>query len=76
MIIGSAGYNLDASADQTFAKCLRVINDALLVKLELIRESFLEADCLAGNYMHQRTTLDTGENSLIEVETFICFLIT
>ena len=75
MIVRTTGNNFNSAAHQSVTESLCIINNVLLVNLEVVAQSFLEADCLCRNHMHQRTALDAGENSLVEVVFFCCFLV-
>ena len=75
MVIGSAGNNVDVSGKKTFAKCLCVLYNILLIYFEIIAQCFLEANCLCGDDMHQRSALDARENGFVEVILLRCFLV-
>ena len=67
VIVRTAGHDLDISCKQSFAQCLCIVNDSLLIFLEIIGERFLEANCLGSDHMHQRTALNTREDRFVEV---------
>ena len=68
VVICTAGYDLDTAVHQSFAKCLCVIYDTVLIGLEAILKCLFEANSFGSNDMHQRSTLDSREYCFIEVE--------
>ena len=75
MIIRTAGNDLDITAKQPLAERLRIVHNPLLVYLEIIGERFLEADSLGRDHMHQRASLNAGEDRLIKVELIRSLLV-
>ena len=62
MIIRAAGNDVKASFDKHFSHCLCVLYNLLLISFKFGLHSFLESDRFCGDYMHQWTTLDAGED--------------
>ena len=71
MIVCSAWYNIKASCHECLCKCCRILDNLLLICLELRCKSLLEAYCLTGYHMHERTALDSREYSLVEIKLLI-----
>ena len=74
MIIGAVGDNVYATLHQSITECSAVLYYLFLINTEFWLQSFLEADCLSCDHMHQRTTLNTWENSFIKVEFLSNFI--
>ena len=56
LVIRTSGNNLDTALHQAVAERLRIVHTPLLVKLDIIAYSFLDAYCLGGDAMHKRAT--------------------
>ena len=66
MRVGSMGYRIQTAFDQLVREGLRIRNDVLDIGLELRFQSFAKSNGFSGNYMHQRTPLNTGEDCRIK----------
>src|SRR5215471_2208728 len=62
MVVGSAGNQAKAMADQRRSQSLGIANNLLLVSFEFAGQGFLQGHRLRGDDMHQRSPLKTGEN--------------
>ena len=71
MIVRSAGDDIHTAIHQTLCQCLRVALDLHHVFLERRLQGFLKADSLGRDDVHQRTSLDAGEDGFVEVEAVI-----
>ena len=67
MVVGAAGYELEALFKKGVSENLRVFHDLLAVCLELRLESFAEANCLACDNVHERAALYARENSGVDL---------
>ncbi len=67
VIVRTAGNHIKAAIHETFAKSLAVSYDVLCIFFEGRLKSFLEANSLSGDHVHERTALDSGEECLVEL---------
>ena len=67
MVVGAAGDDVEATLDEHAGHGLGVLDHLLLVGLELGLQGFLEAHRLAGDDVHQRAALGTGEDRRVEL---------
>lgn len=65
VIIRTSGDETDAALGEGVRQNGCVFNDLRLICLELITHGFLEADCLTGNDMHERSALRSRENGAV-----------
>ncbi len=65
MIIRTAGYDADAALRQRVGQNRRIFHGLPLICLEFLAHSFLEADRLSGDYVHERAALSSGKNGAV-----------
>ena len=75
VIVCSTGYDLNSTIHQSLAECLCIVNDILLVYFKLRLKCLFKADCFRCDHMHQRSALDSRENSFVKV-IFVCDFLT
>ena len=71
MIIGSSGYNINASVLKSFAERLSIFHYHAGILFKFRLQSFFQAYRLGSDHMHQRASLDSRENSFVKVK-FLC----
>ena len=71
MVICISRNNLNSACFQTVTECFRIFNNLLHICFILRLKCFLEANCLTGDHMHQRTSLNSREYSFVEIEFLI-----
>ncbi|ENN85865.1 hypothetical protein RHSP_17832 [Rhizobium freirei PRF 81] len=74
VVVGAAGDDVDAAGNQRFGQSLGVLDDLSGVILELRLQRFAESHGLGGDDVHQRTTLETGEDRRVELLGQILFI--
>ena len=57
----------ETTVDQCLGQDTGILDDLFLIRLELRLERFQKSDCLGGNHVHQRATLQTRENGRIDL---------
>lgn len=67
VVVGAAGDDVKATRYQRFGQRLGVLDDLGGVILELRLQRLFEGDRLGGDDVHQRATLQAGEDSRIEL---------
>ena len=67
MIVGAARHDRQASIGQRRGQRLGIGDDLMRVSLELRRQRFLERHGLGRDYVHQRATLQAGEDGAVEL---------
>jgi len=67
MIIGTARNQTQPSCGECLGKGLRICDDLLLIRFEVLVQSLAERDRLCGNNVHKRATLDAGKHASIEI---------
>ena len=71
MIVRVTGYDFYATFFQSFAECLGVLQNLLLILFKFRLKCFLEAHCFCCDHMHKRSSLDSREYCFVKVELLI-----
>ena len=66
MVVGTAGNQTEAFSLQAFGKSLGILDNVFCVLSEFRLQSFAKSNSLSSNNVHQRATLNAGENSLVD----------
>ncbi|MPM58964.1 hypothetical protein SDC9_105799 [bioreactor metagenome] len=67
VVICSAGHDSESFVHQLCRQCLCIVDNLLLVYIEVLFHGFLEANSFGCNNMHQRATLYSRENCLVNL---------
>ena len=67
MNFGGQARRHESAGHQRFRQSFGVVNDCPAIGFEARLEGLLKADCLAGDDVHQRTSLQAGEHHFIYV---------
>ena len=65
MVISAAGHEAYAVLGQGIGQNSGVFHDLTLIRLKFVAHRFLEADGLAGDYVHERSALSSGEHCAV-----------
>ena len=65
VVISATGYEAYAVLGQGIGQNGSVFHDLALIRLKFLAHRFLEADGLAGNYVHERSALGSGEHCAV-----------
>ena len=66
MVVGPAGYDVNAAPDKDIGHCPGILDDLLLVRLELRFHGFLEGNGFRRNHMHERPALVARKDGKIQ----------
>ena len=68
MVVRAAGHQFYAPFRQAFRQRLCISDDLRLIRFKFGLQRFLEADCLSGDHMFQRTSLYSRKYGLIKIK--------